>query len=239
MTTEVSVRDSLSFNYSPDFCFFLKHFSHWFNCIVTIHIQSKFRWEESLSRNEISIENVCLFRKYFFPWASEAYTLTFPASLIAAMILTWSSMRSLPKEQMTTSTCLMALTRLWWSFMSPWREKGVVWLMVWKEKMVRKRGREKGRTWIRKTPAFWKFWRSSSLVSGFAAVTSLGLLTVGGVSLTNTYVGFPAFTLAHTMCLPMAPVGPKTRILSFPAMRRDDTENKHLALCGFLVLIAK
>ena len=26
------------------------------------------------------------------------------------------------------------------------------------------------------------------LVSGFAAVTSLGLLTVGGVSLTNTYV---------------------------------------------------
>ena len=144
MTTEVSVRDSLSFNYSPDFCFFLKHFSHWFNCIVTIHIQSKFRWEESLSRNEISIENVCLFRKYFFPWASEAYTLTFPASLIAAMILTWSSMRSLPKEQMTMSTCLMALTRLWWSFMSPWREKGVVWWMVWKEKMERKRWREEG-----------------------------------------------------------------------------------------------
>jgi len=236
MTTEVSVRDSLSFNYSPDFCFFLKHFSHWFNCIVTIHIQSKFRWEESLSRNEISIENVCLFRKDSFHEQERRIPWRFR--------LLWSLQWSWPGllwevSQRSRWRC----QPVWWR----WRDfddrsclpgERKEWYDEWCEKRKwRERDEErKERTWMRKTPEFWKFWRSSSLVSGFAAVTSLGLLTVGGVSLTNTYVGFPAFKLAHTMCLPMAPVGPKTRILSFPAMTADQTQNKHLAVCGFLVL---
>ena len=47
------------------------------------------------------------------------FTLTFPASLMAAMILTWSENCARPTVEMTTSTCLIAFTKLSWSCRSP------------------------------------------------------------------------------------------------------------------------
>jgi len=69
------------------------------------------------------MENVLNKKRIF--WMRKSVTLMFPASFMAAMILTWSCMRSLPNEQITTSTCLSALTRLWWSFISPCRDEWV------------------------------------------------------------------------------------------------------------------
>lgn len=46
-------------------------------------------------------------------------TLTFPASLMAAMILVWSGSCIAPTVDITTSTCLVAFTRLSWSYKSP------------------------------------------------------------------------------------------------------------------------
>ena len=46
--------------------------------------------------------------------------LIFPASLMAATIFTWSAICSGdPSAQITTSTCLIAFTKLSWWYMSP------------------------------------------------------------------------------------------------------------------------
>jgi len=115
---DIGVRDFFSFNCSSDFYLFIKKANHWLNCIVTVHINPEFRWEEPLMTEETEINNnmsdsrFCKTRHY-------GCTLMFPASLIAAISFTWSSICCPPTVDITTSTSFNAFTRLSWSFRSP------------------------------------------------------------------------------------------------------------------------
>jgi hypothetical protein len=51
------------------------------------------------------------------------------------------------------------------------------------------------------------------------------------VFLTKAYVGFPALTLAQTMCLPIAPVGPRIKILFSVAIGKKINYSKKISVC--------
>jgi len=66
-------------------------------------------------------------------------TSTLPASLIAAMMLSWSAKREWPTVENTTSTCFIAFTKLSWSYKSPCINLTIKYcssksFYIWKEK---------------------------------------------------------------------------------------------------------
>jgi len=65
-----------------------------------------------------NLENHLTQSQIIHDWRGER-TLMLPASLMAAMILTWSASCRWPTVDMTTSTCFMAFTKVSWSYRSP------------------------------------------------------------------------------------------------------------------------
>ena len=141
--------------------------------------------------------------------------LIFPASLMAAIIFTWSAICSGdPSAEITTSTCLIAFTKLSWWYMSPCET--ITWLSrsIYYSKVLKTHPQcgelEFVHTWRSVTPELLKLSMSLDF-SGLEVVFSL----------TNAKVGCPAFTLSSTMYLPMYPVPPIIKILLFWAIQRE------------------
>ena len=140
-------------------------------------------------------------------------TLTFPASLMAAMIFTWSANCMNPTVDITTSTCFIAFTKLSWSYKSPCSQWFThVWICI--GFIYSERESERQHTWSKVTPEFLNSWMSFPL-TGSAIV----------VSLTRAKVGWPDFALAWTTNFPMYPVPPMIRILLFSAIAIFSTTN--------------
>lgn len=78
----------------------LNQFSPWVSSIVITY------------NNGVSVEVI-------FTSEIKNCTLTFPASLMAEMILSWSANCKYPTVEITTSTCFIASTKLLWSNRSP------------------------------------------------------------------------------------------------------------------------
>lgn len=116
----IGVRDPLSLNSSAKFGLGCKCSFCWLNSMNSIHVVSKLRWEKPLKPNDTFTIATQKTRTQEAKTEKtkikiETFTLTLPASLIAAMILPWSANWPWPTVEITTSTCFIAFTRLPWS----------------------------------------------------------------------------------------------------------------------------
>ena len=152
-------------------------------------------------------------------------TLTFPASLIAEMILYWTSNCVWLTIDITTSTFFIASTKLWWSRTSP-----CVYIKpTIKQSTLHKKTGEK--TWCSNIPEqkqkkkIDKDWACKKLLRTKRRLTPK-VLNVWMMddfdgservdSRTRAKVGWPALALASTMNFPTNPVAPIIRILLVP-----------------------
>lgn len=131
-------------------------------------------------------------------------TFTFPASLTAAMILACSGIWPRDTVDMTTSTCLIALIKLSWSWRSPCTYTPHSYLERWNYILAWKLNRlinTTSLTYSTLTPKFLNISISFPLTGSEAVL-----------SLTKAKVGCPAFTLASTIYFPMYPVPPMIKV---------------------------